>query len=99
MFGDKDIKIKKASVLGKNKNVLKFILENQQNKNIEAMFFGDLEHFEQSVEDCYGRAELDNLYRGIDNKVKMDLLYYPSINEFRGNVNLQITIQSFRMCR
>lgn len=99
VFGDKDIKIKKASVLGKNKNVLKFILENQQNKNIEAMFFGDLEHFEQSVEDCYGRAELDNLYRGIDNKVKMDLLYYPSINEFRGNVNLQITIQSFRMCR
>lgn len=97
VFGDKDISIKKAFILGKNKNVLKLILENKNKENIEALFFGDIESFEDMVEQSFGKIELDNLYRGMNNKVKIDILYYPSINEFRGNVNLQVTIQSFRM--
>ena len=97
VFGDKGISIKKAFILGKNKNVLKLILENKNKDNMEALFFGDIESFENMVVETYGKIELDNLYRGMNNRVKIDILYYPSINEFRGKVNLQVTIQSFRM--
>lgn len=99
LFGDKNIRVKKGSILGKNKNVLKLVLENKNKKNIEGLFFGDINSFEVIVRKAYGDSGLNNLYRGIDSGVKLDILYYPSINEFRGNVNLQVIIQSFRISK
>lgn len=97
LFGDKNIRAKKGFILGKNKNVLKLILENRNKDNIEALFFGDIKSFEDIIKDVYGDRELTNLYRGLNSKVDLDILYYPSVNKFRGNINLQVIIQSFRV--
>lgn len=99
IFGDKNIKIKKATILGKNRNVLKMILVNDKNISIEALYFGDIEYFENSIKESYGLNELESLYKGRNNSIKLDILYYPAINEFRGNISLQIIIQSFRKSR
>ncbi len=97
LFGDKNIRVKKGTILGKNKNVLKLVLESKNKKNMEGLFFGDIKSFENSVRKAHGDSGLDNLYRGIDSRVDLDILYYPSINEFRGNTNLQVIIQNFRV--
>lgn len=97
IFGDKGIKAKRAQVLGKNKNVLKFLLESKDKKNIDGIYFGDIEEFEEMARKTYGSGELDKLYRGVDNRIYLDILYYPNINEFRGNKTLQAVIQSYRM--
>lgn len=96
-FGEKGLKLRRGSVLGVNKNVLKLILETEHGKTIEGLFFGDIISFEQSISSSYGEAELDKLYKGMDNKLKIDILYYPSVNEYMGNSTLQTIIQSYRI--
>lgn len=99
IFGDKNIKLKRAFILGKNKNVLKLILNSKNKRNIEALFFGDINSFEHTIKKSYGSYELEKLFKGIDTSINLDILYYPSINEYRGNINLQVIIQSFRVCK
>lgn len=97
LFGDKNLNIKKGFVLGKNRNVLKLILENNKNRSMEAIYFGDIKKFEDSVIENHSKEGLNKIYSGINNSIFLDILYYPTINEYRGNTNLQITIQSFRI--
>ena len=97
IFGDKDLKINRGFRLGVNKNVLKLILENKNKSVVEAIYFGDIDNFEDLIVTRYGRTQLENIYKGIDNNINIDILYYPSINEYNGKTNIQITIQSYRI--
>lgn len=97
IFGEKDLKIKRGFVLGANKNVLKLILENKNNKTIEGLYFGDITLFEKTIDMIYGKHELDKLYKGMHNSIKIDILFHPSINEYNGNTTLQVIIQNYRL--
>ena len=97
LFGDKNLNIKKGFILGKNRNVLKLILENNKNKTMEAIFFGDIVKFEESIIESYGKEGLNKIYNGSNNNIFLDILYYPTINEYMGNTNLQIVLQGFRI--
>ncbi|WP_353097021.1 single-stranded-DNA-specific exonuclease RecJ [Tissierella praeacuta] len=99
IFGEKNLKVNRAFILGVNRNVLKLILENGNKKALEGVFFGDIESFQNAIENVYGKDELDKAYRGINNNIKIDILYYPSINEYKGNTNLQIIIQNYRVTK
>lgn len=99
IFGEKNLKINRAFILGINRNVLKLMLETENKKMLEGIFFGDIETFLSTIESIYGRDELDKAYRGIKNNIKIDILYYPSINEYNGNTNLQIIIQNYRVTK
>ncbi len=96
LFGEKNLKIRTGSVLGINRNVLKLKLESKNSKSIEGIFFGDIIKFEESIKKHYGERELEKLYNGIDNELIIDILYYPTINEYMGNITLQANIQSYR---
>lgn len=96
LFAEKNINILKATVLGKNRNVLKFKLKTKFNKTIDAIYFGDIYEFEERISNKYGNQELQKLYDGAYNDVMMDLVFYPSINEYNGNTNIQIVVQSYR---
>ena len=97
LFGEKRLKIKRGFVLGANRNVLKLKLENDKKRVIEGMYFGDIINFEDKISTYYGEKELSNMYKGIDNNIKIDILYFPSINEYNGNTTLQVIIQHFRL--
>lgn len=96
LFGTKNLRIKRGLLLGVNKNVLKLILSNNNGKTIEGLIFGDVENFESKVLKLYGEDELKKLYNGIKNNIKIDILYYPSIDEYNGNINIQLIIQNYR---
>lgn len=97
LFGDRNLNIKKGFILGKNKNVLKFIVQNKNNRSIEAMYFGDISEFEDSIIEHHGEKGLEEIYNGVKNNIFIDVLYYPSVNEYMGNTTLQIIIQNFRI--
>lgn len=97
LFGEKRLKIKRGFVLGANRSVLKLKLENDKKRVIEGMYFGDIINFEDKISTYYGEKELSNMYKGIDNNIKIDILYFPSINEYNGNTTLQVIIQHFRL--
>lgn len=96
LFGEKNINVVKASILGKNRNVLKLKLKTTYGKIIDAIYFSDIEEFEEIITEKYGREELQKLYDGVYNDVKLDIVFYPSINEYNGNISIQIVIQNYR---
>lgn len=99
IFGEKNLKISRGFALGANRNALKLILSNKKGISMEGLIFGDVRDFERKVSEMYGNDELQKLYRGVNNNIEMDILYYPSINEYNGNTNLQLIIQSYRFSK
>jgi len=96
IFGEKNLKLSRGFVLGSNRNTLKLILLNNKGITMEGLIFGDVMSFERRVSEIYGEDELHKLYRGVNNDIIIDILYYPSINEYNGNTSLQLIIQSYR---
>lgn len=96
LFGEKDVNVIKGMILGKNRNVLKLKLKTKNGKAMDAVYFGDIEEFEENITEKYGRDQLIKLYDGSYNDVKLDLVFYPDINEYNGNVTIQVIIQNYR---
>lgn len=95
VFGEKGVTLIKASILGKNRNVLRFKIIMRNGICIDGIYFRDIEEFEKIITDKYGEEELERLYHG-NCKMKLDMVFYPSINEYNGNVSIQVVIENFR---
>ncbi len=96
LFADTSLFVVSAHVIGKNKNVVKMRVQNRQGYSIDALYFGDPEPFREYLTEKYGETEVQNLFWGRSNRVKMDFTYYPSINEYMGRRTLQIVIKNYR---
>ncbi len=97
LFGARGLKIKKGMLLGANKNVLKLILVSPyKGQKIEGLIFNDVNLFLESIENKYGKEDLDSMLNGIENNINVDILYYPDINEYMGNTTLQVVITNYR---
>ncbi len=92
VFADKNIAITGACKIGKQKNMLRLNLLNEQGSSMEAMRFRNCEDFELFLQEKYGEAEVEKIYRGEPNNIRIAITYYPSINEIRGNRKMQVTI-------
>ena len=95
-FADKDLKIKRASVVGKNRNVLRLQLETQYGEIISAVYFGDVEKFLDYYREKFGVAEVDAALFGKNNKILLQIVYYPEINSYNDVENVQIVIRNYR---
>ena len=96
VFGVRDARVIKATLLGKDKNVLKLRLLTNNNITIDAMIFNDVEGFEEKIIAKYGEEELQDLYNKSNNNIYLDFTFYPSINEWNGNKNIQIIVSGIR---
>ena len=95
VFAERNLKVKKAMILGKNANVLKLQVENEYGRQFDTLYFGNIDAFNGSIMVKFGKEELDRMYQGRENKVRFSMLYYPDKNEFRGNVTLQAVMQDY----
>ena len=80
LFAEKDLSVISPRIFGKNRNVLKCRLQDQQGYQMEAVYFGD-------VEDCL---------RAMEQKSVMSFTYYPTINEYMGRRTLQLTLVNYQ---
>ena len=96
LFGEKNIRIKKGSLLGAKKNVLKLSLISPRGQRMEGIIFNDIQSCLEDVKSKYGEVQLNNMLNGIENNILVDILYYPDVNEYNGNVSLQVIIKNYR---
>ena len=83
LFAESKLRVIQPRIFGKNRNVLKCRLEDQQGNQMEAVYFGE-------VEDCL---------RQMEKKQIMSFTYYPSINEYMERRTIQLTIVNYRKNR
>lgn len=96
LFGEKNLKIKRARVLGVNKNVIRLELLGQRNDSFTGILFSKSEDFLNEIQNKYGNNELNSVLKGLDNDIMIDILYLPEINEYNGTKSIQLKIDSFR---
>ena len=97
LFGQANVPVRKASILGKNRNLLKLVLDIGENQYMEAIYF-DPDEFVNNIKQWFGADECDKMLNGRPNKVVIDMVYYPEINEFRNTRNVQIRLERYDKC-
>ena len=97
VFADRNLKILRAQIIGRNRNVLKMLVQNASGCTIGSPgISGIFPGFEDYIRENFGPAELELLLQGRPSSVVLSMTYYPSVNEFRGNKTLQIVIQNYQ---
>lgn len=95
LLGDKDLTVLSMDLIGKNKNVLKFKLI-KNNKTIDAIMFSNAVEKYEYLKEKFGEYNINQLKNGFDCNVKIDIVYYPQINEFNNVKNIQLNIVDLR---
>ena len=80
VFAEKDLFIRDARVLGRNRNVVRMTLTAPSGFSFPAVLFGDGDEF---MRERNGRSG-------------MDVIYYPEINDYNGSRTIQAVIKKFR---
>lgn len=98
VFAQKDLTFFYGELLGKNKSTAKLLAKDEQGNRFEIMLFHQLDQFREDLIHWYGENALEQLFsrNETDTLIKLHILYYPSINEFRGRSNLQFIMQQWK---
>jgi len=96
LFADKDLKVKRATIIGKNRNVLRLMLETSYGASATAVYFGDVEGFLDYYREKFGNDEVEAAICGKNNKILLQIVYYPEINMYNGMENIQMIIRNYR---
>lgn len=80
LFAQKGLMIRSLRVLGKNRNVVKLGLVTDTGLSMDGLLFGDGDAFQKELA----------------GKDRIDIVYYPDINEYNGNRMLQAVIRNYK---
>lgn len=94
VFAQKNVLFLSGKEMGKNGEMARFTVRTESNVNAEMVLFRRLDSFIKLIEEKYGPGEAKQLFEG-RGSVTMDVIYYPSINEFRGRRSIQYIINDF----
>ena len=95
IFALKNVPVKNAAYMGKEGQYLRLTIQTETGGTMTALMFRGVEEFEKTVISKYGEGAWQGLFSGNTSNVKMNFVYEPSINEFRGNRNIQVIIEDF----
>lgn len=96
VFAQKDLSVRSAKILGKDRNVVKVVLESADGYVGEGIYF-NAQEFSDNIIQWFGQEEYDKLLHGWLNNVILNVVYYPVINEFNGIRTVQLQIKRYAM--
>ena len=79
-FAQKAMGIRSARVMGKNRNVVRLSLVNERGFSMDGIVFGDGDAFMEEM----------------GSNRQIDIIYYPTVNEYNGNRSLQVVIKAWK---
>ena len=80
MFAEKDVIVKSARIVGRNKNVAKLRLQDSKGVILDGVYFGEAEKFVSYTQ----------------NQSKIAIMFYPDINEYMGMTSVQIVVKDYK---
>ena len=98
LFAVKNIKVSRVLFIGKEKNFMKFRFVIPGTFGyVEGLNFDKYEDFKNMFTDKYGEEKFLKLVDSGYADFNMDIIYYPTINEFNGKRNIQLNVKNFRL--
>lgn len=95
VFAQKNVRVCRGRILGKNRNVGKYRVADENGREYDMMYFGDLEQWHAFLSAHFGQEETDRLYAGGSRAIVISVIYYPDINVYRGVESLQMVMQDY----
>lgn len=95
VFAARGVTLLGARILGKNRNVLKLQVQDENGCRIEAMLFHHADDFLGRLEEQYGKTEVEALLKGRGRQIRISMTYYPDINEYMGKKTPQIVVTHY----
>jgi single-stranded-DNA-specific exonuclease len=99
LFAQKDISLLHGQRMGQTGRAAKYKIADSEGKQHEMVYFGEIEWFDKFLEKHYSQEQVEQLYAGNSGAgkqtMKISMTYYPDINEYRGQENVQIVMQQY----
>lgn len=96
VFADRNLHIRSARVLGKNRNVLKMELASAGCYSRRAVYFGDADGFLDYLKEKFGAVEVDAMLREKGNSITISIVYDLAIDDYNGAYEPQVVIRRYR---
>ena len=99
VFAQKNIRFIRGYIMGKNKNMARFDVLDENGLRFQMVCFRNLDKLTEYLHQKAGRETTERLFAGglyPDEAVVLDVIYYPAINEFRGRTSVQYILQDYR---
>ena len=95
VFARKNVHVLHGRILGKNENVGKYRIQDEEGNYYDMIYFGDLYGWHDFLETEFGKEERAKLYHEGSSKIVIQMVYYPDINVYQGKESLQIVMQDY----
>ena len=99
VFAQKNIRFIRGYIMGKNKNMARFDVMDENDRRYTMVCFRNLDKFTEYLERKVGSEKTERLFSsGLypQDAVLLDVIYYPNINEFRGRKTVQYILQDYK---
>jgi len=97
LFAQKNVSLISGKIMGKNRNVGKYVIADEAGNYYDMIYFGDLEKWHAFLEQKGGKEAVSTIYAGKLRRGELlfSLAYYPDINVFAGRESVQIMMQHY----
>lgn len=97
LFARKGISLLSGRKIGKSQNVGKYTIADEEGRQYEMIYFGDLEQFDLFLREKFGARLAEGLYAGrlAAGEAVISIAYYPDINSYAGRESIQIVMQHY----
>lgn len=97
VFADKVI-FRQIKTMGKSGDMARITASREDGGIFTLVLFGGLDKMKETIVQKYGAGTVETLFQSgyrEESPVKMNVIYYPAVNEFRGNISLQFIVQDY----
>lgn len=97
LFARKGISLLSGKKIGKNRTIGKFKIAEEGSPVFDMIYFGDLEQLDAFLTEQFGADKVAELYqRNLQRgEMPISMAYYPELNVYAGQENIQIMMQSY----
>lgn len=95
VFAQKEIKVGKITILGKNRNVVRMDMIGDHGILMEGICFREGEEMLADLSEKFSKEEVEKACRGEKNTISLSILYYPEIHTFQNRENLRVVIKGY----
>ncbi|MBR0132192.1 MAG: single-stranded-DNA-specific exonuclease RecJ [Lachnospiraceae bacterium] len=94
VFAERNVEITRLSRFGKEGNYIKAEALDSLGSSFTLTMFSESDSFLEGFEQSFGKQKLSDVFRGRAEGCKINVIYNPEINEYRGSRSIQYMLKN-----
>lgn len=95
VFAEKNVSILNLKVVGEKGNVIRMKMANSSGCIMQGVCFEEGEKMLSYLREKFGSEDVEKALAGMPNRIRLNVIYYPRINTYRGYQDVEVTIERY----